>query len=46
MESETRNLIDYVRDLRDEFWPDWHEATTTLSLQTAPKPLKTTDLGD
>uniref|UniRef100_A0A914CH15 Metaxin glutathione S-transferase domain-containing protein n=1 Tax=Acrobeloides nanus TaxID=290746 RepID=A0A914CH15_9BILA len=51
MESETRNLVDYIRNMRDEFWPDWHEATTTLSLQTKPNlssvdPLASTDLVD
>lgn len=35
--EEKRNLIDYIRNMREEFWPDWGECTTTLSLQTKPK---------
>uniref|UniRef100_A0A914XXT9 Uncharacterized protein n=1 Tax=Panagrolaimus superbus TaxID=310955 RepID=A0A914XXT9_9BILA len=35
--EEKRNLIDYIRNMREEFWADWGECTTTLSLQTKPK---------
>uniref|UniRef100_A0AC35FYG6 Failed axon connections protein n=1 Tax=Panagrolaimus sp. PS1159 TaxID=55785 RepID=A0AC35FYG6_9BILA len=35
--EEKRNLIDYIRNMREEYWPDWGECTTTLSLQTKPK---------
>ncbi|KAH7726458.1 failed axon connections protein [Aphelenchoides avenae] len=36
MDQECRNLVDYLRNMRDEFWPDWNEAVTKLSLATRP----------
>uniref|UniRef100_A0AC34Q937 Uncharacterized protein n=1 Tax=Panagrolaimus sp. JU765 TaxID=591449 RepID=A0AC34Q937_9BILA len=36
--EEKENLMDYVRRMREEYWSDWHDATSKLSLQTKPKP--------
>ncbi|KAE9556219.1 hypothetical protein FO519_000558 [Halicephalobus sp. NKZ332] len=35
--DEQENLVDYMRRMKEEFWSDWNEATTNLSLQTKPK---------
>lgn len=37
IDTDTRNLADYLRNIRDTFWPDWHEAITSKSLQTKPR---------
>jgi hypothetical protein len=36
IETDCRNLADYLRNLKDELWPDWNEATQKLSLATKP----------
>lgn len=36
IESDCRNLADYLRNLKDEYWSDWGEATSKLSLATRP----------
>jgi len=34
MISDCKNIIDYLNNVKAEFWPDWDEATSTLSLNT------------
>ncbi|KAH7726454.1 failed axon connections protein [Aphelenchoides avenae] len=34
VDAECRNLVDYLERMRKEFWPDWDEATSKLSLDT------------
>ncbi|KAI6214264.1 hypothetical protein M3Y94_00246900 [Aphelenchoides besseyi] len=36
IETECRNLMDFVRNMKDLYWPDWNEATSKLSLATRP----------
>ncbi|KAI6175811.1 hypothetical protein M3Y97_00730100 [Aphelenchoides bicaudatus] len=36
IETDCRNLADYLRNVREELWPDWNEATSKLSLATKP----------
>ncbi|KAI6217448.1 hypothetical protein M3Y99_01766400 [Aphelenchoides fujianensis] len=36
LESECRNLVDYLRNVKDIYWPDWNECTAKLSLATRP----------
>lgn len=39
METDCRNIADYLRNIKDEFWSDWNECTAKLSLATKPKQL-------
>jgi len=32
--TECPNLVDYIERMKAEYWPDWEEATSTLSLHT------------
>jgi len=34
MDEKTQNLVDYLLRLRSSYWPDWDDATSTLSLET------------
>ncbi|CAD5220160.1 unnamed protein product [Bursaphelenchus okinawaensis] len=37
METDCRNIIDYLRNVKEEFWSDWNECTAKLSLATKPR---------
>ncbi|CAD5220158.1 unnamed protein product [Bursaphelenchus okinawaensis] len=36
MESDCRNLVNYLNKLKQEYWSDWDECTSKLSLDTKP----------
>ncbi|KAI1701018.1 failed axon connection [Ditylenchus destructor] len=44
MEHSCRNLVDYLRNIKEEFWPDWSDATTKLSLATKRKKVQNANL--
>jgi glutathione S-transferase len=41
MNTECRDLVAYFERMKAEYWPDWKEATTTLSLDTYPPKVET-----
>ncbi|CAP37863.2 Protein CBG20932 [Caenorhabditis briggsae] len=37
LEEKTPNLLVYVKNIRDQYWPDWDETTETMKMDTVWK---------